>query len=91
MQHSDTNDSDYVENSPETEMSAHGRVAGRVYKEYLHSGGNNFMLSVLLMIFVISQIATTGNDYWLSYWTTLEDVRRIENTSDVKQFANIQQ
>ena len=68
MQHSDTNDSDYVENSPEAEMSAHGRVADRVYKEYLHNGGNNFTLSVLLMIFIISQIATTGNDYWLSYY-----------------------
>ncbi|XP_012058534.1 PREDICTED: multidrug resistance-associated protein 4-like [Atta cephalotes] len=85
--HSDIDDSDYVENSPEAEMSAHGRVAGRVYKEYLHNGGNNFMLFVLLMSFIISQVATTGNDYWLSYWTTLEDVRRIENTSDVKQFA----
>ena len=70
-------------------MSAHGRVAGRMYKEYLHNSGNNFTLSVLLLIFIISQIATTGNDYWLSYWTTLEDVRRIENTSDVKQFANM--
>ena len=50
---------------------------------------NNFMLFVSLMIFIISQIATTGNDYWLSYWTTLEDVRRIQNISDVKQFANM--
>ncbi|KYQ56410.1 Multidrug resistance-associated protein 4, partial [Trachymyrmex zeteki] len=87
--HSDIDDSDYVENSPEVEMTAHGRVAGRVYKEYLHNGGSIFTLSVLLMIFIISQVATTGNDYWLSYWTTLEDVRRIENTSDVKQFANM--
>ncbi|KYN35064.1 hypothetical protein ALC56_10603, partial [Trachymyrmex septentrionalis] len=34
---SDTDDSDYVENSPEAEMSAHDRVAGRVYKEYFHN------------------------------------------------------
>ncbi|KAG5324835.1 MRP4 protein, partial [Pseudoatta argentina] len=87
--HSDIDDSDYVENIPEAEMTEHGRVAGRVYKEYLHNGGNNFILFVLLMIFIISQVATTGNDYWLSHWTTLEDVRRIENTSDVKQFANM--
>ncbi|KAG5344008.1 L259 protein, partial [Acromyrmex charruanus] len=87
--HSDIDDSDYVENIPEAEMTAHGRVAGRVYKEYLHNGDNNFILFVLLMIFIISQVATIGNDYWLSYWTTLEDVRHIENTSDVKQFANM--
>ncbi|KAG5321994.1 ABCC9 protein, partial [Acromyrmex heyeri] len=66
-------------------MTAHGRVAGRVYKEYLHYGGNNFTLFVLLMIFIISQVVTTGNDYWLSYWTTLE---AIEN-ANVKQFANM--
>ncbi|KAG5342175.1 L259 protein, partial [Acromyrmex charruanus] len=89
VQHSDIDDSNYVENIPEAEMTEHGRVAGRVYKEYLHNGGNNFILFVLLMIFIISQVATTGNDYWLSYWTTLEDVRRIENISDVKQFANM--
>ncbi|KAG5345041.1 MRP4 protein, partial [Acromyrmex heyeri] len=87
--HSDTDDSDYVENISEAEMMAHGRVVGRVYKEYLYNGDNNFTLFVLLMIFIISQVATTGNDHWLSYWTTLEDVRRIENTSDVKQFANM--
>ncbi|XP_011066373.1 PREDICTED: probable multidrug resistance-associated protein lethal(2)03659 [Acromyrmex echinatior] len=90
MQHSDIDDSDYVENIPEAEMTAHGRVAGRVYKEYLHNGDNNFILFVLLMIFIISQVATTGNDYWLSYWTTLENVRRIENTRDVKQFEHVQ-
>ncbi|KAG5309273.1 MRP4 protein, partial [Acromyrmex insinuator] len=77
-----------IDDIPKAEM-AHGRVAGRVYKEYLHNSGNNFTLFVLLMIFIISQVATTGNDYWLSYWTTLEDVRRIENISDVKQFANM--
>ncbi|EGI60689.1 hypothetical protein G5I_11111 [Acromyrmex echinatior] len=85
-QHSDTN-SDYVENIPKAEMTAHSRIAGRVCKEYLHDDSNNFTLFVLLMIF--SQVATTGSDYWLSYWTTLEDVKRIENTSDVKQFADI--
>ncbi|XP_073368124.1 LOW QUALITY PROTEIN: multidrug resistance-associated protein 4 [Mycetomoellerius zeteki] len=86
--HSDIDDSDYVENSPEAEMTAHGQISGRVYKEYLHHGGNYFMLVTLLLLFIISQIVTTGNDYWLSYWTTLENVRRIGNTSDT-QFANM--
>ncbi|KAG5309736.1 L259 protein, partial [Pseudoatta argentina] len=55
--HSDIDDSDYMEDDGAR------RVAGRVY-----NGGNNFTLFVLLMIFIISQVATTGNDYWLSYW-----------------------
>ena len=39
---------------------------------------------VILLMIIISQIATTENDYWLSYWIILEDIRCIENTSDVK-------
>ncbi|XP_036147849.1 multidrug resistance-associated protein 4 [Monomorium pharaonis] len=83
------NDSDYVENIPEGEMMAHGRISGRVYKEYFHHGGNYFILLMLLLSFVISQIAIIGNDYWLSYWTNLEDIRRINNVSEVKQYANM--
>ncbi|XP_011701011.1 PREDICTED: multidrug resistance-associated protein 4-like, partial [Wasmannia auropunctata] len=87
--YSDIDNSDYVENRPEAEMTAHGRMSGRVYKEYMYYGGNYFTLFMLLLIFIISQVAITGNDYWISYWTTLEDVRRIENTSDAKRFAHM--
>lgn len=89
MQYMDIDDSNYVENTPEAEMMAHGRVSSKVYKEYLHHGGNYFTLFMLLLCFVVSQIAITGNDYWISYWTNLEDIRRIENTSDAKQFTNM--
>lgn len=47
-----------------------------MYKEYLHHGGTYFMLFLTLMFFVISQIATTGNDYWVSFWTNMEDLRQ---------------
>ena len=68
---------------------ARGRISGRVYKEYFHHGGNYFILLMLLLSFVISQIAISGNDYWLSYWINLEDIRRINNVSDTKQYANM--
>ncbi|XP_071557592.1 ATP-binding cassette subfamily C member 4-like isoform X2 [Temnothorax nylanderi] len=87
--HSDIGDSDYAGNSPEAEIMARGRMSGKVYKEYFHHGGNYFTLFILLLLFVISQVATTGNDYWLAYWTHLEDVRRIGNSSQTKQFANM--
>lgn len=86
---SDIDDSDYPENSLEAEMMGRGRISSKVYKEYFHHGGNYFTLFMLLLLFTISQVATTGNDYWLSYWTNLEDIRRIENTSEVKEFANM--
>ncbi|KAG5323102.1 MRP4 protein, partial [Acromyrmex heyeri] len=97
-EHSDIDDSDYVENIPEAEMIESNRpsipspfsliVSLTKFQGFGRNSGNNFTLFVLLMIFIISQVVTTGNDYWLSYWTTLENVRRIENTS-VQQFANM--
>ncbi|XP_036142952.1 multidrug resistance-associated protein 4-like [Monomorium pharaonis] len=86
--HSDIDDSDYAEKIPEGEMMARGRISGRVYKEYFDHGGNYFLL-MLLLFFVISQIAAIGNDYWLSYWINLEDIRRINNVSDTKQYATM--
>ncbi|TGZ37304.1 Multidrug resistance-associated protein 4, partial [Temnothorax longispinosus] len=87
--HSDIDDSDYAENNPEEENVTCGRISGRVYKDYFHHGGNYFTLLMLLLLFVISQVATIGNDYWFSYFVNLEDVRRIENSSEAKQSANM--
>ncbi|XP_011705823.1 PREDICTED: probable multidrug resistance-associated protein lethal(2)03659, partial [Wasmannia auropunctata] len=44
---------------------------------------------MLLLISVISQVAITGNDYWTSYWTTLEEIRRTGNINGTKQFENM--
>ncbi|XP_011635942.1 multidrug resistance-associated protein 4-like [Pogonomyrmex barbatus] len=90
VQYSDIDDSDYEENQPEGEMMARGRLSGKVYKEYLYHGGNYLVLFMLLLLFVISQVATTGNDYWLSYWTSLENVRRNKGTQQVeKEYESI--
>lgn len=57
----------------------HGALSSTVYKEYLHHGGNYFVLFMLLFVFIVSQFATTGTDYWASYWTKLESARRSED------------
>ncbi|XP_072762869.1 ATP-binding cassette sub-family C member 4 [Anoplolepis gracilipes] len=82
---SEIDDSDYTKNEPAGETMIHGMLSGKVYAEYLHHGGNYFILFVLLLFFIISQIATTGNDYWVSYWTNLEDFRHSENITDANQ------
>ncbi|XP_011877743.1 PREDICTED: multidrug resistance-associated protein 4-like [Vollenhovia emeryi] len=87
---SDIDDSDYVEtNQEEAETRTRGRISGRTYKEYLHNGGNYFTLFMLLLAFLLGQIFSSGTDYWVKVWVTLEDARRIGNTSDIKQSANI--
>lgn len=57
----------------------HGHLSSTVYKKYYRYGGNYFVLFLLLFLFIISQIATTGNDYWVSYWTNLEEIRQSES------------
>lgn len=82
LQYSDIDDIDYEENSVDDEEMEHGNLSAKVLKEYFHHGANYFVLCLLLMCFIISQIATTGNDYWVSYWTNLEEERHNEGTAD---------
>lgn len=72
----------YEENSLEGETMAHGNLSRKVFKDYLHHGDNKFILCLLLMCFLISQIVTNGNDFWLSYWTNVEEVRYSEATAN---------
>ncbi|XP_014467785.1 PREDICTED: multidrug resistance-associated protein 4-like [Dinoponera quadriceps] len=92
-EYSDIDDMNYEESSQDGEAIAQGNLSSKVYKEYMHHGGNYFVLFLLMMCFVISQIATTGNDYWASYWTNLEEERYSESTSDAErvnhQFRNM--
>ncbi|XP_008553008.1 ATP-binding cassette sub-family C member 4 isoform X2 [Microplitis demolitor] len=59
----------------ESESMVSGRMSNKVYYRYFREGGNIGTLILLIMICIISQIATSGADYWLSYWTNLETIR----------------
>ena len=39
-----------------------------VLSEYLKAGGNAFVLCGVVLFFVCSQLASSGTDYWLSFW-----------------------
>ncbi|XP_032678118.1 multidrug resistance-associated protein 4-like [Odontomachus brunneus] len=80
--HSDIDDMNYEKNNLDGETMMHGYMSSKVYRKYLHYGGNYFVLFMLLICFIISQIATNGNDYWVSYWTNLEEERHSEGTAD---------
>ncbi|XP_070149137.1 ATP-binding cassette sub-family C member 4 [Polyergus mexicanus] len=86
--YSEIDDSDYVQNNPDGEAMMHGQVSSKVYRQYFHYGGSYFILFVLLLFFIISQIATSGNDYWVSYWTNVEELRQNEdNVEDAIRFG----
>ncbi|XP_053982950.1 ATP-binding cassette sub-family C member 4-like [Hylaeus volcanicus] len=69
-------DGDELVGDLDDEMTASGPLSNKVYKEYFLQGGSYFALFGLVFVFAVSQAATSGNDYWISYWTNLEVVRR---------------
>lgn len=58
------------EETPEIEGEAvgQGSIKGSVYAEYFKSGGNAFMIVLLVLSFLISQVIANGGEYFLTYW-----------------------
>lgn len=58
------------EENPEMEKEWMGRgtIKAKVYGEYFKSGGNWFMILMLVLSFLLSQSSANGGEYFLSYW-----------------------
>ncbi|XP_043284009.1 probable multidrug resistance-associated protein lethal(2)03659 isoform X2 [Venturia canescens] len=73
------NDDDVVfeagHGSDKQETMMTGRMSSRVYVQYFRAGGGIITLTILFLNMIVAQIATSGTDYWLSYWTNIEAVR----------------
>lgn len=52
-----------------------GQLSNKVYTHFFKKGGGIFKLSLLIVIFTLSQLFVSGVDYWLSYWMNLETIR----------------
>lgn len=50
------------------EDSSKGKIKGTLLFHYLKSAQKPIMLSLILLLFVISQILASGADYWVAYW-----------------------
>lgn len=57
------------------EMRSSGRVGGHVYKQYFSAGGNCCVIFTMFFMFFLAQFAASGADYWLTYWTNVEEIR----------------
>ncbi|XP_046746883.1 ATP-binding cassette subfamily C member 4-like isoform X1 [Diprion similis] len=57
------------------EKMATGEISNKVYWDYFRSGGNICSLIFFAVIFIISQIAASGTDYWITHWTNQETLR----------------
>lgn len=54
-----------------------GEISKKTYTDYFLAGGNLCSLVFLALIFAMAQIAVSGSDYWVSYWTNQETLRAV--------------
>lgn len=59
---------DLTNPNEEPEICASGRVPQNVYKSYFSAGENTFKIFLCFFLYFLTQVVTTGGDYWLSYW-----------------------
>lgn len=73
------------EDNQNMEMSSKGTVQGSVLLNYVRCGANPLILLGLLLLFIATQIAASGADFWVAFWTSQEEQRiflRQNGTSD---------
>ncbi|PSN42283.1 Multidrug resistance-associated protein 4 [Blattella germanica] len=57
------------------EASSKGTLQHSVYIEYLKSGANLFVVSIIALMFLAAQTAASATDWWMGYWTRQEELR----------------
>ncbi|XP_049854965.1 ATP-binding cassette sub-family C member 4-like [Schistocerca gregaria] len=68
---------DEVEEPTETaEMLEKGKLSNTLYKDYFTAGSSWLLLCWLVVVLLLGQIASSGADYWVTYWTNQEQLRK---------------
>ncbi|GFG28327.1 hypothetical protein Cfor_09080 [Coptotermes formosanus] len=68
-------DEDEAEEADENaELIAKGKLKASLYLKYFHSGASPFILFLLFLILIIGQMASSGADFWVMYWTNQEEL-----------------
>ncbi|XP_052900938.1 ATP-binding cassette sub-family C member 4-like [Anopheles moucheti] len=57
------------------EGTSRGKVQGSLLLSYLGSGANGLVMCGLLALFLATQLAASGADYWVAFWTSQEEQR----------------
>lgn len=50
------------------EQKSSGSVGSYVYMQYFKAGGNVCIVLTLFTLFVLTQLAASGSDYFITYW-----------------------
>ncbi|XP_055676611.1 ATP-binding cassette sub-family C member 4-like [Lutzomyia longipalpis] len=69
------------------EGTSKGTVKGPIFINYLKAGGNWAVLSIMFVLFLITQFMASGFDWFIAYWTSQEELRDLYNvTLDAQEF-----
>lgn len=77
-----TIEGDSTEPTPNQEKQQEGSIGYYVYKAYAKASGGYTVIFFLLVAFVLSQLAASGGDYFLTYWVNKEESRIQTTDSD---------
>lgn len=67
---------DGAEADENAELIAKGKLKASVYYKYFRAGGSICTLILLVLVLLIGQMASSGADYWVTYWTNQEELRK---------------
>ncbi|XP_049854957.1 ATP-binding cassette sub-family C member 4-like [Schistocerca gregaria] len=63
------------ESNENTEMIAKGKLKNTLYRDYFTAGSSYLLISTMALFLILGQIASSGSDYWITYWTNQEQMR----------------
>lgn len=61
-------DNEVEEADENAELIAKGNLKASVYLKYFRSGASPFILFLLVLSLIIGQMASSGADFWVTYW-----------------------
>ncbi|XP_072393692.1 ATP-binding cassette sub-family C member 4-like [Diabrotica undecimpunctata] len=57
------------------EQSSKGTVGGSLLFKYMLAGSNTFAVLICVILYIGTQLAASGVDYWVSFWVNVEEFR----------------
>lgn len=64
------------------EQTSKGKVHGSLGLRYMLGGGNIFFVLIVILLYLLAQLAASGADYWVSFWTQQEELARLSKLNE---------
>ncbi|KAI4466028.1 atp-binding cassette sub-family c [Holotrichia oblita] len=79
---------DKIDTKDYQEDTSRGKVKGSLFLQYMLAGGNIFVVIIVFSLYSLAQAAASGVDYFVSYWTNVEELRNAHTMPNFTEFAN---